>query len=134
MKNRKRMILLTAVCASLLAITGFGTLAYFTAQDAAENKFMIANSDDDPDDIFAITVTEEVTGEDIEKNPDGPGYIYKNVIPGDTLPKNPTVTNTGKYDQWVRVRVTLTNVEAWEAAKNDPDVKHKLELVDGNIL
>lgn len=126
MKNRKKTILLAASCICLLAVTAFGTLAYFTANGSAENRFMVAGYDpenpDKPinkDDLFSVKVEEtapDPDDPDNEKNPDGPGNIYKNITPGDTRTKDPTVVNTGKYDQWVRVKVTLTNAAAWKNA------------------
>lgn len=127
-RNRKKSILLAAACVCLLTTTAFGTLAYFTAKGEAENTFMVAGYDPenpdkpiDPDDLFSVTVTETTPEDDpdIEKDPNGNGNIYKNIIPGDKLPKDPTVTNTGKYSQWVRVKVTLTNAANWKSVLGD---------------
>ena len=41
------------------------------------------------------------------------GNTYDDIAPGDLLTKDPTVENTGKYDQWIRVNVTLTNATNW---------------------
>lgn len=124
-KNRNKSILLAAACVCLLAITGFGTLAYFTAQEEAENTFMVAGYDPDSpvdlDKLFSVTVTETIpeNDPDITKDPDGNGNIYTNVTPGDTLHKDPTVKNTGRYSQWVRVKVTLTKAENWREVLGD---------------
>lgn len=120
MKISKKNILIGAVCASLLAVTAFGTLAYFTAKGEAENKFMVAGYDPDnpdkeidPDKLFSVTV-KETDPESGEKTTSG--ITYKNIMPGETREKDPTVVNTGKYSQWVRVKVTLTKADVWEKA------------------
>lgn len=112
MKNRKKKIILAAACVCLLAVTAFGTLAYFTANDTAENKFMMAGYDPEnplkPDELFSITVT--------DAGVEGQSFTYENIAPGSIWTKNTTVTNTGKYNQWVRVKVTLTKADAWKDA------------------
>lgn len=110
--KRKTLIVALAVC--LVAIMAFGTLAYFSANDDITNKFMVANSDDieDEDDLFSVKVEETL--------PDGTktteGITYDKIQPKDTLQKDPTVVNTGMYDQYVRVNVTVTNAKNWLAA------------------
>ena len=100
-----------AIC--LIAIISMGTLAWFNAQDEVTNKFMIADSDDDtPDEIFSVDVWENTP--DGEKDQDG--YEYTDILPGDTLKKEARVENTGYYDQYVRVTVTISDAQAWIAA------------------
>ena len=100
-----------AIC--LIAIISMGTLAWFSAQDEVTNKFMIADSDDDtPDEIFSVDVWENTP--DGEKDQDG--YEYTDILPGDTLKKEARVENTGYYDQYVRVTVTISDAQAWIAA------------------
>ena len=54
------------------------------------------------------------------------GNVYKDIMPGDLLAKDPTVTNTGKYDAWVRVKVTVSDAAAWQAAC----AKHGISQLD----
>ncbi len=125
MKLSKKKTFVTALIVCLIAILSLSTLAWFTDDDDVTNKFQVATSDSssDPDDIFSIDVKERVDT-DGDGRPDmtlddgvvdGGGYTYKNILPGDTLYKEPIVKNTGAYDQWVRVKVTVDNANEWVA-------------------
>ena len=110
MKLTKKKVFVTALAICLIAIISMGTLAWFSAQDEVTNKFMIADSDDDtPDEIFSVDVWENTP--DGEKDQDG--YEYTDILPGDTLKKEARVENTGYYDQYVRVTVTISDAQAW---------------------
>ena len=110
MKMTKKKVFVTALAICLVAIISMGTLAWFNAQDEVTNKFMIADSDDDtPDEIFSVDVWENTP--DGEKDQDG--YEYTDILPGDTLKKEARVENTGHYDQYVRVTVTISDAQAW---------------------
>lgn len=115
---RKNKTLLTAFAVCLASILALGSLAYFTAQDSVSNTFRMAAYDPehpdqpvDPDALFSIQVYETVDG-----RPNTDGRIYTDIAPGDVLDKDPTVKNTGKYDQWVRASVTVTKADAWQRA------------------
>ena len=110
MKLTKKKVFVSALAICLIAIISMGTLAWFSAQDEVTNKFMIADSDDDtPDEIFSVDVWENTP--DGEKDQDG--YEYTDILPGDTLKKEARVENTGHYDQYVRVTVTISDAQAW---------------------
>ena len=110
MKMTKKKVFVSALAICLIAIISMGTLAWFSAQDEVTNKFMIADSDDDtPDEIFSVDVWENTP--DGEKDQDG--YEYTDILPGDTLKKEARVENTGHYDQYVRVTVTISDAQAW---------------------
>ena len=106
--NKKKIIALAlAVC--LLAILSFSSLAWFTDQDSVTNEFLIAGSEDsDPDDIFSVDVWEEGDDED-------DGLTYEKILPGDTLDKVAHVKNTGSYDQYIRVKITVSHAAIWQA-------------------
>ncbi len=129
MKLTKKKVFVAALAVCLAAILSMGTLAWFSAQDDVTNKFYIASSDDtDPEDIFSIDVWENTP--DGDKDPDG--YEYKDILPGDVLKKEVNVENTGYYDQYVRVTVTVSDAQAWMTALNTNGVAPKLEqIVDG---
>lgn len=121
MKKRKIMSISIAIC--LIAILACGTLAYFTDTESVTNKFYTATYDPTdptpptPDELFSITVTE--TGAATYTDASGNelyGKQYEDILPGDELSKDPTITNTGKYDAYVRLSVKVTDVAAWEAA------------------
>ncbi len=67
-------------------------------------------------DEFSIDLTEivgkDADGNDIVKT-DGETATYTNILPGTVLTKKPVVTNTGSYDQYVRVKVTIDNATWW---------------------
>ena len=113
--NKKKLLSLSLVVI-LIAILSFSSLAWFSDADSVENKFMIATSDDptDPDDIFSVDVWEETP------DPSNPttdeGYEYEDILPGDKLKKTAHVENTGAYDQYIRVTVTISDAKAWIAA------------------
>lgn len=109
MKMTKKKVFVVALAVCLAAIVSMGSLAWFTAQDSVSNKFYIADSEDNPDDIFSVRVYEEKDGVEYEE-----GIQYDDVLPGDELEKNPIVKNTGHYDQYVRVIITISDKAVWE--------------------
>lgn len=129
MKLNKRKVFVCAIVISLVAILSFGTLAWFSDADTVTNKFMTATSDDqDADDVFNVDIYETVPdGNDADTNPDifdkgdnadngvDNEYTYYDVLPGDELIKAPFVENTGLYDQYVRVKVTVSDAAAWKS-------------------
>ena len=125
----KKKLFVAALAICLVAILSMGTLAWFTAQDDVTNKFYIASSDDtDPDDIFSIDVKENTPAGDDDQD----GYEYKDVLPNDVLKKEVIVENTGYYDQYVRVTVTVSDAAAWMTALKTNGKAPKLEqIVEG---
>ncbi len=119
----KKRVFTVALVLCLVAIVGFGSLAYFQSSKNLTNYFAVAgiqNPTDptetiDPEDLFSIKLDETNIdvmtgfGDRTEE-----GNIYTGILPGDTLVKDPTVTNTGKYNAWVRVKVTVTDAADWQ--------------------
>lgn len=104
MKKLKNVLttLLTVALTAALAIGG--TLAYLTTDAGDEkNVFSVGNID--------VSLDEEVgiygEGGEVKENEDGAEYIE--IMPGDYLKKEVTVTNNGKTDAYVAVTVTLKN-------------------------
>ncbi|MBQ8649277.1 MAG: hypothetical protein IJ470_04330 [Clostridia bacterium] len=118
MNKQKVLVISLAVC--LIAILSLGSLAWFSDSDTVTNTFMMADSTEDPDKLFSVNIYETKLDENgnltTEITGDGEGNTYKAILPGATLSKDPTVKNTGKYDQWVRIKVTLTNASVWQKA------------------
>lgn len=115
----KKKLLSLSLVVIMIAILSLSSLAWFNDSDEVTNKFYIASSEDpsDPDDIFSVDLWEPV-----DENNDGVidedekeqvGLEFDNVLPGATYDKEPTVENTGAYDQYIRVVVTLTDGNAW---------------------
>ena len=126
--NKKKLFSL-ALAVIMIAILSFGTLAWFSDADEVTNNFYIASSDDtDPDDIFSVDVWENTPDGDKDQD----GYEYKDVLPGDVLKKEVSVENTGYYDQYVRVTVTVSDAAAWMEVLKTNGAAPKLEqIVDG---
>lgn len=94
--------LLTVVLTATLAIGG--TMAYLT-QDAGDENNVFSVGDID------VSLNEKVgvfgEGGTVDKTEDGAKYTE--IMPGDYLQKEVTVTNNGKTDAYVAVTVTLNN-------------------------
>ena len=109
MKLNKKKVTALALAVCLIAILSFGSLAWFTDDDSVTNDFMIAGSeDDDPEDIFSVDVWEE--GDDEEDD----GLTFEDILPGDTLTKVAHVKNTGSYDQYIRVKIVVSEADVWQ--------------------
>lgn len=126
MKLNKKKVFVAALALCLVAIISMGTLAWFQASQSIENIFQVSTTDDNQTPDFSITLYENVvdpeTGKKVDANSDGiineldtttTGNTYTSLAPGDELDKNPTVVNTGEYDQYVRVTVTLNDADKW---------------------
>lgn len=119
MKNTKKKVFVVALAISLIAIISMGSLAWFTANDSVANTFKIADSNDDKDAVFSIDLYEM---KDTDNDGKGDkrtdwGIVYgdnNEVVPGADLCKEAYVENTGKYDQYARVKVTLSDVTEWK--------------------
>lgn len=95
MQNKKALTAIASVC--LLAVVGVGsTLAYFTDSAQTTNVATMGHVD--------VTLTEtdssgEITGE---------GLVFEDVLPGQTVEKDPTVTILeGSLDAYVRVHMDV---------------------------
>lgn len=121
---KKRRVLIAAIAVCLIAILACGSLAYFTfTAPTVTNKFYTYSTDDPkppvtPKDLFSIEITETGAGQYGENN-EYYGKVYQEILPGSTLEKDPTVTNTGKYAAWVRLRITITNGDNWAQISNE---------------
>ena len=114
MKMTKKKVFVTALAICLIAIISMGTLAWFNASDSITNEFKIADSDGDGTPDFSVDVWENDPADPTVKDQDG--VTYTDIAPGDKLAKNPTVENTGDYDQWIRVYVTFDDWAVIKAA------------------
>lgn len=113
MKKTKKKVFVVALVVCLLATVSMGTLAWFNAQDEVVNEFYVADSDDDTvNEIFSVDVYEYTENSPTTKVPTGDSFT--DILPGDTLKKEPHVANTGHYDQYVRVIATISDAIAWQ--------------------
>lgn len=111
MKNTKKKVLVGALVVSLAALVSVGSVAWFSASDSVQNKFMVATSDepDDPDKEFDVDVWEKTPDDDKDTD----GTEYPDIMPGDELTKEVHVENTGKYEEYIRMIVTVSDADAW---------------------
>lgn len=121
MKFNKKKVFVTALAVCLIAIISMGSLAWFSHKDSVYNEFFVADSDDNtPDKIFSVDVWEQKDDngdgdfddtDDVERT--DKTLTYKDILPGDELSKIAHVTNTGHYDQYIRVIVKISDATAW---------------------
>lgn len=119
MKMNKKKVLTASLAISLVAILSFGTIAWFNAEDKITNTFKVADSDDDDTQAdFSVDVfeTDKPNGKETQ------GNEYSDILPGDVLHKDPTVRNTGSYDMYTRVLVTLSDASLWIDASQKYDI------------
>lgn len=103
--NKKKLLSL-ALVVIMIATISFSSLAWFTDKDAAENKFTIGGAgQENPDKIFSVDVKENVDGKEEAVD----GMEFKDILPGDKHKKEAYITNTGSYDQYIRVVMTVTD-------------------------
>ena len=115
----KKKLLSLSVIMIMVEILSFSTLAWFNASETVTNEFYVADSDGDGTPDFSVDVSEASTDAEGAKpgtpNANG-GFTYENLLPGDTLSKIVWVENTGDYDQWVRINITISDWSVWEKA------------------
>ena len=129
MNKKKILVLALAVC--LIATLSLGTLAWFHASDAVTNQFMIADSNDTTaDQIFSVDVWEKTP----ESDKDTDGFLYEDILPGNQLTKVTHVENTGHYDQYIRVIITISDAKAWiDAMGADYDITNVFAGFDSTM-
>lgn len=123
MKMTKKKVLVIALAVCLVATLSMGSLAWFNAQDSVTNNFYIADStDNNPDDIFSVDVYEmyDSDGDNVEEEYQV-GISYDEILPGDVLAKNAIVKNTGYYDQYIRVIITISDKAVWKSIVESTD-------------
>lgn len=109
--NKKKVLYLSLVVI-MVAILSFSSLAWFTADDKAVNDFTVSGAgEDDPDQIFSVDIKEDVDG----KSEPVDDMTFEDVLPGDQWKKEAYITNTGSYEQYIRVVLTVTD---WDLIKD----------------
>lgn len=114
----KRRILVVSLAVCLIAILAFTSIAVFTDSKTVTNVFKATSGDDpnppQPEDIFGVKLYETDITKDEGITTDG--NVYEEILPAQTLTKDPTVENTGIHPEYVRLIVTVDNAAAWQAA------------------
>lgn len=111
MKKSAKLTALVLSFVLLLTAVG-GTLAYLTAQDSQQNIFTVGNIairvDEKSEVTNGKTGNDKIVYEDRTKILET-GTVYQNIMPGNTIVKQPTVTNIGNNAAYVRVVVEVEN-------------------------
>lgn len=130
--SKKKMLAL-AIVVIMIAILSFSSLAWFTDADSAKNDFTVAGAgQEDPDKIFSVDVKENVDGEEQPVD----GMEFEDVLPGDKFKKEAYVSNTGSYEQYIRVTMTITDWEQIEkivTIKMDEKFAENWAIADGGV-
>ena len=123
--HTKKKLFAAALAICMLSIISFSTLAWFNATESVTNKFMVATTGsgtgdvNKPEDkVFSLDLWEVVDeqGNKVSYRQDGlTGWDYNDILPGVTYHKEPTVVNTGSYDQFVRVIVTVSDYNMFKS-------------------
>ena len=102
--NKKKLISLSLVII-MIAILSFSSLAWFQDDDSVTNDFTIGGAGTgDADDIFSMEVWEKgEEGIPVE------GLKFEKILPGDHHKKEAYITNTGSYEQYIRVTMTIAD-------------------------
>lgn len=102
---KKKITALCLVLAMAVVAVGGATLAYFTDKDQVNNTFSIGNVKID---LYEKT---DIDGDgELEKTKFQEYLDYSDIMPGDKLPKQAHIQNTGDYDAYVRVAVVMNNL------------------------
>ena len=134
----KRKIIVVAAIVAIISILSVGTLAWYSDSQEKVNKFVVS-SDQQGDPDFSVDVEEtfDPTTSDVTPTdtPDG-GLQYDGILPGDFLSKEAKAKNTGAYDEYIRVTVTLTPDDAtkWAAMVPNFDLRDCLTDVSTDFV
>lgn len=100
---KKRSFLMTVLAMVLVAVISVGgTFAYLTATDGkVENTFKFADN-------MEVTIQEDKPDQVVEEKiePNGKGWSYDNVVPGQLLNKAPKISTTTEVKAYVFVKVS----------------------------
>ncbi len=103
---KKKSLVVTMASVAAIAAIGIGsTFAYFTSQDEATNAFTLGD--------IEIDLTEENWDEDNGVN----------ILPMQTIAKDPAVTNTGSNDAYIFLKVIIPQAEVQLEGQDEASVQ-----------
>ena len=115
----KKKVFLVAVAVCLVAIISAGTLAWFSDSDSVKSTFYVASSNEEADDIFSVGLQGKENA------------TYVDLLPGQVVENLIEVENTGRYAQWVRVKITFSDAKAWKEVLGDTALTSMLDVSAG---
>ena len=99
--SKKRNTIISLALAGAIAITG--AFAYLTATDTATNMFTVGN--------VVVELTEPNWSPDVDSDGDGINDTMSNIVAGQKIAKDPTLTNTGDNDAYVYIMVEVPKAD-----------------------
>ena len=130
MKSKHKALLLSMCAVLLVAVSIFGTLAYLTDKDTVTNTFTVGSVG------LKLDEADVKTDGSYETNHDS--RVQENeyhLLPGHTYYKDPTVTvDAGSEDAYVRMIVTVENIDQLKAALPNEGATAKYYGTDGTFL
>ena len=128
MKFSKKKVFVAALAVCLIAILSMGSLAWFNAKDEVTNTFNVADSTGpsvSPN--FSIKVEETSNDSSVADKVDN--NTYNDVLPGQKIAKDPTITNTStESSQFVRVNIVISKAFADQIAEVQNTTAANLDL------
>ena len=115
----KKKVFLGAVAGCLGAIISAGTLAGCSDSDSVKSTFYVASSNEEADDIFSVGLQGKENA------------TYVDLLPGQVVENLIEVENTGRYAQWVRVKITFSDAKAWKEVLGDTALTSMLDVGAG---
>ena len=100
---KKKTIIALVVILLAIALVVAGIMAYFTDRETATNTFTIGNVD--------IELTEPIWEAAAATGSGNIPDYAQNLVPGNTVAKDPTVTNVGANDAFIFVKVEIPYYE-----------------------
>ena len=121
-RNKKKVGILSIAALAGITIIG-SSVAYFTSTDTKDNLFTVGS---------VRTILHEDRWDDLaDTDHNGIPDMAEDIIPNKTIPKDPTIENTGKNPAWVylEVRVPIVNIiTAQEDGSRNPKADTELLL------
>ncbi len=116
--KKKVSIIITAAALVALIVVG-STLAFFTSQGTVQNTITTGD--------VKITLTEPKFKDSGVQ--DGNVIYMHDITPGQSIVKDPTITNTGSHDAYIRCKLDITGLNFDE--NEDNAATRKIQLLSG---
>ena len=97
--KKNRVISIIAIIALLLILAVAGIFAYLTSTDTASNKFTVGK--------VTIDLKEDSWDDAPDTDNDGVPDFAENIVPNQTIAKDPKIKNTGENPAYVYLKVTV---------------------------
>jgi predicted ribosomally synthesized peptide with SipW-like signal peptide len=115
---KKEIALIATAVVTLATLTVGNTLAFFTDQGKVDNVVTMGN--------VKITLTEPEFADATNS------AYHVEFMPGDVIAKDPTITNIGDNDAYIRCKVTVEGGSSEEAGLNETEKKELLQNLNIN--